>query len=277
MFLSWGATAFQPSPHPQPRPWLYLQRLWFFFFFSLWIFFNSNFQFLCFNCFIFFNIRLEMWLISFWKTLYKKFTNLSWILNKGIKWRHLAVIFAGCGTQTLNNIDFKLAVVYLFVNPDVFLRFILSRFRIFSMPSERVIWPTIQTLISMKRRFKMLDVEGKCIRFVYRVREREIWRKRERGGRELFHWKTLWLHGLCMSGFSIPNYPSKPALLHRSAVETLNKPAAIDAWLILQRQLIGIKWRLRRLHTPAAIRRLLHNILVAQKRKIQKQQRASRW
>lgn len=81
----------------------------------------------------------------------------------------------------------------------------------------------------MKRGFKMLDVEAKSIRFVYRVRERDMEGERERGGRELFHWKTLWLHGLCMSGFSIPNYPSKPALLHRSAVEPLNKPAAIDA------------------------------------------------
>lgn len=64
-----------------------------------------------------------------------------------------------------------------------------------------------------------------------RERERDIYMEGEReGGVELFHWKTLWLHGLCTSGFfPIPNYPSKPALLHRSAVETLNKPAAIDA------------------------------------------------
>lgn len=110
---------------------------------------------------------------------------------------------------------------------------------------------------------------GKCINwFVYRLRERERWRERVRerererateGGRELFHWKMLWLHLLCMSCFCIQNSSTC------SSISSWKR--ATNHWCLINIAVITtgwFKWRLRRVHTPAAIWRLLHNILVAQ-------------
>lgn len=124
-------------------------------------------------------------------------------------------------------------------------------------------WPdTIHAFISIKHGFTMLNVEGKMHQLVCLQGERERERKREQqkeGGRELFHWKMLWLHLLSMSCFCIQNYSTCSSISPWKRVTNhwclINIAATTTDWF---------KWRLRRVHTPAAIWRLLHNILVAQ-------------
>lgn len=140
--------------------------------------------------------------------------NLSWIFNKRTKWRNQTIIFAGYGTQTLNNSEFKgvffSKCVCLFFH---FLEFIYRFVADLGFLALLATWlDAIQALVSIKRGLQlMLDVEEKMHQLVClqgeREREREMKRKREQQKEgEPFHWKMLWLHLLWMSRFCIQNY-----------------------------------------------------------------------
>lgn len=130
---------------------------------------------------------------------------------------------------------------------------------------------TIQALVSIKRGLQlMLDVEEKMHQLVclQGEREREMKREREREREQQKEGGALSLEdAVTTSSLNVTRLHSKLFhLLIDQPVETRNKPLMPDEYC--SPTTTGrFKWRLRRVHTPAAIWRLLHNILVAQEKR----------
>lgn len=163
--------------------------------------------------------------------------NLSWIFNKRTKWRNQTIIFAGYGTQTLNNSEFKgvffSKCVCLFFH---FLEFIYRFVADLGFLALLATWlDAIQALVSIKRGLQlMLDVEEKMHQLVClqgeRERERERWREKEsnrRRGSPFIGRCCDYIFSECHA-FAFKTIP--PA--HRSARGKAQQTA--DAWWILQ-------------------------------------------